>query len=109
MLLPGMATVIILPVLTHMTVAVGIIVEYLVHGVPAALTSSLAVIERCHFERRVAEQCVAQNEEIVHLIIATRGQTATVCLMTAESALHGVHGGGACLDPYEFPVIIKIV
>ena len=109
LLQPGVGAVVLLAVLAQIDLAAAVVVEHLIDVVALALAGTLAVVERCHVERGIAEQGVAQDEHIVDFLIAARGERGAPRGFALIVALHGGHAGGAGFHPYELPVVIEVV
>ena len=109
LLQPGMSAVVLLAVLAQIDLAAAVVVEHLIDVVALALAGALAVVERCHIERGIAEQGVAQHEHVVHFLIASCSERGAPSGLALIVALHGGHVGGAGFHPYELPVVIEVI
>ena len=98
-----------LTMLADVATVVAVVVEYLVHGVAFAFTSTLSIVERCHIFGRIAQQRIAKHEHIVNLFIATCGQRGSPGSLSVVVTLHGRHAGRACFHPYKLPIVIEII
>ena len=67
--------------LPEIAFTVGKVVENLVYGVSFSLACSLAEIHWLYVQACIAEQCVAQNEVIIELVVTSRDQVTAVCIL----------------------------
>jgi len=94
---------------SEVAVVVGVGVPQLVDVVALAFACPFAEVEGCEVGIGVAEQGVAHDEDIVQLAVAACDETAAQGLLSFVAGLYGGHGGGAYLDPHEFPVEEEVV
>ena len=109
LLQPGVSAVVLLAMLAQVDLAGAVVVEHLVDIVALALARALAVIKRCHVERGIAQQRVAQHKHIVDLLVAASGERGAPRGLALVAALHGRHAGCTRLHPYELPVVVEVV
>ncbi len=93
----------------YIAIAAGIVIENLIHGISLAFAGSLAEIHRSHIGACIAEQGIAENEEIVHSLVTAGYQRTTIGWLALVGGLHHRHAGCASLYPYKLPVVIEIV
>ena len=109
MLLMHAPTIMTEAVLLDVALPVRIGVVDLIHGIALAFPRPFAIIKRRHVERVIAEQRVAEHEEVVGFLVATRDKAALIGRQATEVSLVDVEGCRAHFHPYKLPVEIEVL